>query len=242
MQPNAFIGDPDIDFICAVSGGGTTSVILLTDDELAERYRASLDEPIVAFVGIPSPEDFLAFLEEMTRRGIHLATFDPPTLDEPRPVRVVAITKLISIVREQEHRRPMKAVYKTRLEAPNGSHTMTLELQELPNPLQADEHGVIRVGHSRVLLDVVVREFNNGASAERIADAYPTLALADVYAAVAYYLQHRGEVDEYLRARREDAERLRQQIEATQPDRSGLRAQLLARQARMEQEHAAPGK
>jgi uncharacterized protein (DUF433 family) len=96
-------------------------------------------------------------------------------------------------------------------------------------PLRTDEQGSIRVGGSQVLLDIVIREFENGACPEDIAHGYLTLQLADVYAVIAYYLRHRDEVDNYLRARRAEAEQLRQKIEARQPGRSDLRAKLLAR-------------
>lgn len=101
-----------------------------------------------------------------------------------------------------------------------------------PFPLRADEYGVIRVGDSQVVLDIVIRAFNNGADPESIVHGYPSLNLADVYAAIAYYLRHRKEVDEYLQGRREEAERLRQEIESKQPDRAELRAKLLARKAK----------
>jgi hypothetical protein len=91
-----------------------------------------------------------------------------------------------------------------------------------------------------VTLDLIVREFEDGASPEELADNYPTLELADVYAVIAYCLRHKEQVDEYLRTRRTDAERLRQEIEGTQPDRGALREKLLARRARMEQENASP--
>jgi hypothetical protein len=58
--------------------------------------------------------------------------------------------------------------------------TMPLTLRTDPVPLRMDEHGVIRVGDSQVLLDIVIREFNNGADPEGIAHGYPTLDLADV--------------------------------------------------------------
>jgi uncharacterized protein (DUF433 family) len=119
--------------------------------------------------------------------------------------------------------------------------TMSLNIQIDPVTLRADENGVIRVGKSQVLLDVVIREFNNGNDAEGIAHGYPTLELADVYAVIAYYLRHQKEVDEYLHRRREAAEKLRQEIEAKQPDRAELRAKLLARKAQMELQHAPPG-
>src|SRR5215831_5312512 len=117
---------------------------------------------------------------------------------------------------------------------------MTLTLHTDPIPLRVDEHGAIRVGDSQVLLDIVIREFNNGAEPEAIAHGFPTLNLADVYGVIAYYLRHRQEVDEYLQARRQEADTLRQEIEAKQPSRVELRAKLLARKAQMELAHAAP--
>ena len=118
---------------------------------------------------------------------------------------------------------------------------MALTIHTDPIPLRVDEHGVIRVGDSQVLLDIVIREFNNGAEPEAIAHGYPTLNLADVYGVIAYYLRHRKELDDYLLARRHEAETLRQEIEAKQPGRAELRAKLLARKAQMELEHASPG-
>lgn len=122
----------------------------------------------------------------------------------------------------------------------NNGHT--LNIQNVPVSLRKDEHGVIRVGDSQVLLDIVIREFNNGADPEGIVRGYPTLELADVYAVIAYYLRHRQEVDDYLQGRRKEAEKLRQEIEATQPGRAELRAKLLARKAKMELENASTGK
>jgi uncharacterized protein (DUF433 family) len=118
---------------------------------------------------------------------------------------------------------------------------MSLTIQSDPVPLRTDEHGVIRVGDSQVLLDIVIREFNNGSDPEGIAHGYPTLALADVYAVIGYYLRHREEVDRYLQRRREEAEQLRKEIEAKQPGRADLRAKLLARKVQQELEHASPG-
>src|SRR5206468_8889674 len=96
-------------------------------------------------------------------------------------------------------------------------------------PLRTDEFGVVRVGDCQVLLDVVINEFHKGATPESIARAYSTLRLPDVYAVIAYYLSHRDEVDEYLKRREEEAEKLRQEIEKSRPDRADLRAKLLAR-------------
>ena len=118
-----------------------------------------------------------------------------------------------------------------------------LTLHPDPAPLRIDEHGVARVGDSQVLLDIVIREFNNGAEPEAIAHGFPTLQVADVYAAIAYYLRHRAQIDDYIRNRELDAQKLRQTIETAQAGRAELRARLLARQqAQMEVAHASPGK
>ena len=62
---------------------------------------------------------------------------------------------------------------------------------ELPL-LRSDEGGAIRVGNSRILLDLVVLEYENGMTPEEIVRAYDTLTLSEVYGVVAYYLRHRG--------------------------------------------------
>ena len=117
---------------------------------------------------------------------------------------------------------------------------MTPTIQSDPPALRADQGGALRVGESQVLLDVLVREFEAGADPESIARAYPTVRLADVYAAIAYYLRHKEELDAYLKRRREEATELRQEIEGRQPGRAGLRAKLEGRRPQPEEDHAAP--
>jgi hypothetical protein len=46
-------------------------------------------------------------------------------------------------------------------------------------PLARDVHGVYRVGGTRVTLDLVVRAFNRGATAEEIAQKYDSLRVRD---------------------------------------------------------------
>jgi len=65
--------------------------------------------------------------------------------------------------------------------------------------VRQDDHGVFRVGPTRVSLDSVVVAFRDGASAESIQDQFPTLTLEQVYGAVAYYLGHMDEIDKYLK-------------------------------------------
>lgn len=95
-------------------------------------------------------------------------------------------------------------------------------------PLSKDANGVYRIGGSRVTLDLIVHAFNRGATAEEIAQDFPSLQLSDVYQVIGYYLKHGSELVEYFdrRAREEQAT-----LEAHQKEWSprGLRERLLAR-------------
>jgi uncharacterized protein (DUF433 family) len=74
---------------------------------------------------------------------------------------------------------------------------MNLLFQPDPVPLRIDETGACRVSQTRVLLELVLQAFRDGATPETIVrDYYDTLEPADVYAVIAYYLRHREEVEE----------------------------------------------
>jgi len=103
-------------------------------------------------------------------------------------------------------------------------------------PLRLDEGGVVRVGKSRISLDLVVEQYENGATPEDMVRAYDSLALADVHAVIAYYLRHRDEVRVYLKRRADEAEALRAKIEAEHPRLT--RDELLARRGAAETDHA----
>ena len=68
----------------------------------------------------------------------------------------------------------------------------------LPAPLKVWDDGTIRVGSSRVLLDLVVYHFKHGATAEQIQHSFPSLNLRDVYRSIFYYLEHTEETETYL--------------------------------------------
>src|SRR3954447_17615681 len=97
------------------------------------------------------------------------------------------------------------------------SATNGLPLHAEPPPLRMDEGGAVRVGASRVSIDLVVGQYENGMTPEEMVRAYDTLALADVHAAIAYYLRHSDAVRAYLKRREEEAEALRTQMEAERP-------------------------
>ncbi len=101
-------------------------------------------------------------------------------------------------------------------------------------PLRLTEDGTIRIANSRVSLDSVVHHYKLGASAEQIAQKFPGLDLADVYAAITYYLNHEATVEEYLREQEAKGDEIQKRIESDpqyQKQSAELRARLLARKS-----------
>src|SRR5437773_2482815 len=119
---------------------------------------------------------------------------------------------------------------------------MTLVIQSAAAPLRVDENGDVRIGKTRVLLDLVVDAFNAGESAESIAEMYSSLELADVYGVIAYYLKHREEIDAYVWQREQLGEVVRKKIERRQGKLKDIRKRLSARGAVAEPGHAKTGK
>lgn len=105
---------------------------------------------------------------------------------------------------------------------------MSLAIESEPLPLKTDAGGVVRVGATRVTLDTVIEAFCEGLTAEEIVQQYPVLELADVYAAISYYLRHRMQVEAYLEEQGRRAAAVRQRIEA-ELSSNGFRERLLAR-------------
>lgn len=97
-------------------------------------------------------------------------------------------------------------------------------------PLEIDADGVVCVGKTRVTLDTIILAFTDGATAEEIAQQYPSLQLADIYSVIGYYLRHRSEVEAYLGQRAHQAEHVHHHNEA-RFDPVGVRDRLLARRA-----------
>ena len=89
---------------------------------------------------------------------------------------------------------------------------MSLVLQQELPPLTEDNSGAIRVGNSRVLLELVIRAFEDGASPESIVQRYSTLSLSDVYSTISYYLRNREIVEDYLISREELGNKVEQKI------------------------------
>jgi uncharacterized protein (DUF433 family) len=105
---------------------------------------------------------------------------------------------------------------------------MTLTVAAEPAPIRVERDGTARIGGTRVTLDTIVAVYDGGATPSEIAERFPSLGLADVYAVLSYVLRHRSEVDAYLREREQRAQRARAHSESRRPQ-AGVRERLLAR-------------
>ncbi|HEV2348562.1 MAG TPA: DUF433 domain-containing protein [Terriglobia bacterium] len=85
---------------------------------------------------------------------------------------------------------------------------------------------------SRVLLDLVVYHFKQGATAEQIQHSFPSLSLREVYGAIYYYLEQTEEVETYLAAQEREAEEVERAVRHA-PESSLLQKQLEERRARL---------
>ena len=119
------------------------------------------------------------------------------------------------------------------------SLAMALPLHTVVPPLRVDEGGAVRVGNSRITLDLIVEQYENGMNPDDIVRAYDTVALADIHAVIAYYLNHPAEVREYLKRRGAEADLLQSKIENERPRIT--RADLLRRRHSREHVDAPAG-
>ena len=90
--------------------------------------------------------------------------------------------------------------------------------------------GTIRIGKSRIALESVIHHFSLGATAEEIAQKFPSLKLLEIYAVIAYFLDNREEVAEYVLAQETESDKLQSEIESKFKTRNDeLRERILAR-------------
>jgi uncharacterized protein (DUF433 family) len=95
----------------------------------------------------------------------------------------------------------------------------------LPDFLSQDNDGYIHVAGHRIGLQDLVYYYNEGHSAEALADMFPTLTLALIHKLIAFYLEHRVDMDAYVA--RCEVEMARQRAAATRgPDLAELRRRL----------------
>lgn len=91
------------------------------------------------------------------------------------------------------------------------------DMPMLAIPLKTDDKGVMRVAGTRIPIDTVIACYHQGDTPESIHEGFSTLSIPVIYAVIAYYLEHRAEIDAYIHKREEEAEQMRQEIEANYP-------------------------
>ena len=80
-------------------------------------------------------------------------------------------------------------------------------------------HGGYWVAGTRVSLDSLISRWREGLSPETIQrECFPTLTLAQVFGALAYYLDHQAEVDEHLKKTEQEEETVAKQLREQYPD------------------------
>ena len=115
---------------------------------------------------------------------------------------------------------------------------MTVTIQHDAPPIKVWEDGSIRIGSTRIPIERVIQEYQDGTSPAAIVEAYPTVKLADVFGVLAYYFRHMAEIDAYIAERERQADELQQQIEAKYGSQEGARERLLKKLAEKRQREA----
>lgn len=89
----------------------------------------------------------------------------------------------------------------------------------LNNPYIEYRDGVYWIAGKRVSLDSVVYRWREGLSPETIqGECFPVLTLAEVFGALAFYLDHQDEVDEYIKKHEAEKEVVAQQLREQYPE------------------------
>ena len=81
-----------------------------------------------------------------------------------------------------------------------------------------EREGGLYVAGSRISLASIIVAFQEGDSPETIREKYPSLNLAQVYGAIAFYLNHPSEAEAYLASLQEKWNALEREAHAPPPD------------------------
>jgi uncharacterized protein (DUF433 family) len=101
-------------------------------------------------------------------------------------------------------------------------------------PLTQWDDGSIRLTGSRVPLGSVIYHYHLGSTPEQIAYKFQGLNPADIYAVIAFYLNHREAIDQYLHEEDAEADARLKQLESDpkyQKEKREFRERLMARWA-----------
>jgi len=86
------------------------------------------------------------------------------------------------------------------------------------SPYIEERNGGLYVAGTHVSLDSVVISFQEGDSPEQIVQSFSTLNLAQVYGAIAYYIENETTIDEYIAEGQRELERSVPPLSQQAPD------------------------
>jgi uncharacterized protein (DUF433 family) len=75
--------------------------------------------------------------------------------------------------------------------------------------------GRLRIDGTRITINQIATLYKQGFGAEEIADQYPHLTLAQVYAALSHYHANQGEIEADLEAEKQEAARLEREYQSS---------------------------
>jgi uncharacterized protein (DUF433 family) len=99
-----------------------------------------------------------------------------------------------------------------------GMRKIKLKLGAIP-PAIEERGGGYYITQSDISFAAVILRFKEGLSPESIhRDCFPSLALAKIYSAISFYLNHQEQVENYLKQLRQEEDELQQQLLTRHPE------------------------
>ena len=86
------------------------------------------------------------------------------------------------------------------------------------SPYIEERDGALYLTGTRVSLDSVVIQFQQGAAPEKIVESFPVLKLAQVYGAIAYYLENETVIGAYVAEGEAEFERAAVPLSQSNPE------------------------
>ncbi|MGH2609101.1 MAG: hypothetical protein ACRDHF_08425 [Tepidiformaceae bacterium] len=109
--------------------------------------------------------------------------------------------------------------------------TATLQIAADPAPLEVRPDGRVVSSGSGVQFEYFITWYLRGDTPEQLMSALPTLSLGETHRLIAYYHQHKDEVDAWLAELDREEEEVIREWDARYPPDPGLRARLERRMA-----------
>jgi uncharacterized protein (DUF433 family) len=92
--------------------------------------------------------------------------------------------------------------------------------------IEVDEKGVARIARSRMkVIHLVMDKMANNSTPDQMQQAFPGLSLGQIYSALAYYYDHKNELDAQIEQSMKNADAFRAQA-SPGPTRDELRRRL----------------